>query len=99
MPVLKNFSRIAALVAVAAALVAATAVATAAPPTTGQHSISITASPATVTFSKPTTISGTFSGAETASQKIALEANEYPYTAGFKQVQKGTTNADGTYKF
>ena len=67
-----------------------------APP--GQNAVTIAANPATVTFGRPTTISGQVTGPGNAGVEVELEANPAPFTGGFKNAGvKATTNATGAY--
>lgn len=60
--------------------------------------LSIAASNRTVTFGRPTTISGTLSGPNRAGAVVRLEENPFPYTAGFKNTTlTATTDAAGKY--
>ena len=68
----------------------------AAPP--GQNAVTIAASPARVTFGRPTTISGQVTGSGNAGVEVELESNPAPFTGGFKNAGvKATTNATGAY--
>ena len=67
-----------------------------APP--GQNAVTIAANPSTVTFGRPTTISGQVTGPDNANVEVELESNPAPFTAGFKNAGvKATTNAAGNY--
>lgn len=60
--------------------------------------ITIAASKRTVTFGRPTTISGTLTGAPNAGVAVTLEENPHPYTGGFKPTGlTATTDASGNY--
>ena len=67
-----------------------------APP--GGNAVTIAAAPSTVTFGRPTTISGQVTGPDNAGVEVELESNPAPFTAGFKNAGvKATTNAAGNY--
>jgi hypothetical protein len=67
-------------------------------PPGAQNTVSIKASPAAVTFGKPTAISGQVTGPDNAGIEVTLEENQYPYTGGFKPTTvTGTTSATGAY--
>jgi hypothetical protein len=76
-----------------AGLAALPAVALAAKPAPG--TVSITASPATVTFGNATTVSGTTS----PNTSVTLRADSAPFGGGFAQVATTTSNATGAYSF
>ena len=63
-----------------------------------QNAVTIAAAPTTVTFGRPTTISGQVSGPNNAGQQVTLEQNPYPFTAGFSNTTvTAVTNATGGY--
>lgn len=65
-------------------------------PTT--NALTIAASNRTVTFGRPTTISGTLTGPNSAGAVVTLEENPAPYTGQFKSTGlTATTSATGTY--
>lgn len=65
-------------------------------PTTS--ALTIAASNRTVTFGKPTTISGSLTGPNNAGVVVTLEENPAPYTGTFKSTGlKATTDATGKY--
>lgn len=96
---LTDFRLVAALTTLGAAATMGATVATAAPPVVGAHSITLAARPATITYLRSTQLTGTFSGAETASQKVTLESTDFPFTAPFSRVASTTTSATGSFAF
>ena len=67
-----------------------------APP--GQNAVTIATNPRSVTFGRPTTISGQVTGQGNAGVEVVLESNPAPFTGGFKNTGvKATTNATGAY--
>jgi hypothetical protein len=64
----------------------------------GRNAVTIAAAPPTVTFGRPTTISGQVTGPDNANVEVTLEENPHPFTGGFKATAvKTTTNATGAY--
>ena len=78
---------------VAVVLAAVPAVALAAKP--APKSVTIAASPATITFSHAATISGTTAPNVT----VTLRADPYPFNGSFAQVATATSSATGAYSF
>lgn len=69
-----------------------------APPGNQQNAITIAAAPTTVTFTRPTTISGKLTGPGSGGVQVTLEENPYPFTGGFKATNlTATTTATGDY--
>jgi hypothetical protein len=63
-------------------------------------SVAIVGIPNPVTFGDPTYIEGTLSGTGGANHEVALEANPFPYTGGFKVVgNPEITNSVGGFSF
>jgi hypothetical protein len=63
-------------------------------------SLAIAGAPNPVVFGSPFLIDGTLSGTDAANHAIALQANPYPYTAGFATVgNPELTNASGGFSF
>jgi hypothetical protein len=63
-------------------------------------SLAILSSPNPVTFGGSVTIQGTLSGTDNANRAVVLQANPFPYTAGFQSVgNPGLTLANGEFKF
>ena len=60
--------------------------------------VTIAASPATVTFGRPTTIAGQVAGSG-AGVKLQLDESPFPFTGPFKTAASGTTGATGAYSF
>ncbi len=66
--------------------------------TPSKNTVSIKATPGSVTFGRATTIAGQVAGAKTAGVRVTLEANPYPYTSGFKPTPlTTTTTTTGAY--
>jgi len=62
--------------------------------------LAITAAPNPVPFGAPVTIEGTLSGTGSAGAVVHLQANPFPYTAGFADVgNPEVTLADGSFAF
>jgi hypothetical protein len=60
----------------------------------------VSATPSSVVFGSPVTVSGTLSGTGSANHQLVLLANTFPFLAGFKNL--GTqllTDADGAFSF
>ncbi|HLH13554.1 MAG TPA: hypothetical protein VKV16_02105 [Solirubrobacteraceae bacterium] len=63
-------------------------------------SLAIAGSPNPVVFGSAFLVEGTLSGTGSASHAIALQANPFPYTAGFQTVgNPELTNANGSFSF
>jgi hypothetical protein len=63
-------------------------------------SLAIAGSPNPVVFGSPFLLEGTLSGTGAANHAIALQANPYPYTAGFRTVgNPELTNSAGGFSF
>jgi hypothetical protein len=61
---------------------------------------SITSSPNPVTFGDTLLVEGTLSGTGSAGHAVVLQANPFPYTAGFATIgNPELTNANGTFEF
>jgi hypothetical protein len=90
-------------VALAAALAAsAGGAAPAKPPGPGAHAATLSATPAAVTFARPTTLAGKITGAGNAGVSVTLQQNPYPFTGGYKNVPgvaAATTDANGNFAF
>ena len=72
--------------------------ATPAPGAPAANALTIAASNRTVTFGRPTTISGTLTGPNNAGVVVTLEENPAPYTGAWKSTGlKATTTATGAY--
>jgi len=66
--------------------------------TASKNTVSIKATPHSVTFGRATTIAGQVTGPNSAGIKVTLEANPYPYTSGFKPTSLSTTTSTtGSY--
>jgi hypothetical protein len=64
----------------------------------GANAVTIAATPRTVTFGRPTTISGQVTGSGNGGVEVTLEENPHPFTGGFKATNvKATTNPNGNY--
>lgn len=62
--------------------------------------VSLIATPNPVPFAKPTTLQGILSGTGNAGRAVVLQANPFPYTAGFTNVGNAqVTNAQGQFFF
>jgi hypothetical protein len=68
------------------------------PPVTSS-SLTIQASPNTITFGEATTISGKLSDSSSPGSAVTLEANPAPFTAGFQNVAATNADANGIYSF
>jgi len=65
-----------------------------------QNTVTISATPSTLTFGGSTTIAGQVTGPGNAGVQISLEANPFPYTGGFKPTGLSTTTSlTGAYSF
>jgi hypothetical protein len=63
-------------------------------------SLQILASPNPVLFGATATVQGTLSGTGNANREVVLQANEFPFTAGFHNIGNGElTNATGSFSF
>lgn len=63
-----------------------------------KNSVSISAIPPTITWGHTANIAGSVTGPGKAGQTVTLEANPYPYTAGFKPTgATTTTSSSGAY--
>jgi hypothetical protein len=63
-------------------------------------SLAILASPNPVVFGGPITVQGTLSGTNNASRQVVLQANSFPFTAGFQNVgNPEVTNSTGGFTF
>lgn len=63
-------------------------------------SIAIVGVPNPVIFGNPFTVEGTLSGTGAASREVVLQANPFPYLAGFQDVGNAeVTSADGGFSF
>jgi hypothetical protein len=63
-------------------------------------SLAILASPNPVVFGGAVTVQGTLSGTNNASRQVVLQANQFPFTAGFQNVgNKQLTGPTGTFSF
>ncbi|HEX3434052.1 MAG TPA: hypothetical protein VHT25_08330, partial [Solirubrobacteraceae bacterium] len=63
-------------------------------------SLAILSAPNPVPFGGTVTIQGTLSGTDNANRPVVLQANPFPYTAGFQSVgNPGLTLANGEFKF
>lgn len=63
-------------------------------------SLAIVGSPNPAVFGSPFTVEGTLSGTGAANHEVVLQANQYPYTAGFKQLGNAeVTNSIGGFSF
>jgi hypothetical protein len=63
-------------------------------------SVAIAGTPDPIVGGKPFTIQGTLSGTEAANHDVALQADPFPYTAGFTDVgNPQLTNTFGGYEF
>jgi hypothetical protein len=63
-------------------------------------SLAILGSPDPVFFQAPLTVQGTLSGTDNASTPVVLQANPFPYTAGFANVgNPELTSATGSFSF
>jgi hypothetical protein len=60
--------------------------------------LTIGASPKTITFARSSVISGQLGGSDSAAKTIRLEENPYPFK-GFKQTATTQTDASGFYSF
>jgi hypothetical protein len=72
------------------------------PPTPGGNAATLAAKPASVTFGRPTTLTGHVTGSGNSGVTVSLEQNPYPYTGGFKNVPgvaNATTDANGNFTF
>lgn len=60
----------------------------------------VSATPSTVVFGSPVTVSGTLSGTGSASHQLVLLANTFPFLAGFKNLATPLlTDAGGAFSF
>lgn len=67
-------------------------------PPAAQNTVTISATPASVTFGNATLIKGSVTGPANAGVQVTLEASEYPYTSGFKPTGlTTTTTSTGAY--
>jgi hypothetical protein len=63
-------------------------------------SVAIVASPNPVTFGGPVTIAGTLSGTGNGGRTVVLQANQFPFTAGYHQFGNAElTSATGGFSF
>jgi hypothetical protein len=63
-------------------------------------SLQITSTPNSVTFGQPFLVEGNLSGTGAAGHEVILEANPYPFTAGFHTIgNPELTNAAGAFSF
>ncbi len=63
-------------------------------------SLAILASPNPVPYGGTVTIQGTLSGTDNANREVVLQANPFPYTAGFQNIgNPELTNAQGGFSF
>ena len=63
-------------------------------------SLQILSSPNPVLFGGPITVQGTLSGTESAGRAVVLQANQFPFTAGFQNVgNPELTTATGSFSF
>jgi hypothetical protein len=84
------------LIAVATALLAAPAAVQAAKP--APATLTLGAAPATVTFGKPTTLTGKLTSTKSvAGQKIDIQADTAPFDGVYKTVATATTDAAGNF--
>jgi hypothetical protein len=74
---------------------------TAAPGTTqpGSNAITLTATPASVTFGRATTLAGKVTGQGNGGVSVSLEQDAFPFTSGFKALTGATTDANGNFSF
>jgi hypothetical protein len=62
--------------------------------------LSLVATPNPVPFGKPTTVQGILSGTGNVNRQVVLQANAFPYTAGFADVTNAqATNTSGQFFF
>ena len=85
--------------AAGAGLAAATGTAVAQKPPRGDSSVTIAASPTTVTFGKATTISGRAAGRDAAGAEITLQGDIFPFEGDFRRFREVVAGATGTYSF
>lgn len=63
-------------------------------------SVSLATSPSPVVFGNPFYVEGTLAGTGNANHEVVLQANPFPYTAGFQTVgNPEVTNANGGFEF
>ncbi len=63
-------------------------------------SLQILSSPNPVPFGGPVTVQGTLSGTENANRAVVLQANAFPFTAGFQSIgNPELTNPTGSFIF
>jgi hypothetical protein len=63
-------------------------------------SLAIAGVPNPVTFGSPLLVEGTLSGTGSANHEVELQANSFPYTAGFQAIgNPEVTSATGTFSF
>jgi hypothetical protein len=63
-------------------------------------SLAIFASPNLTSYGGPVTIQGTLSGTDNAGREVVLQANPFPYAAGFANIgNPELTNASGSFSF
>ena len=68
------------------------------PPPAPQNTMTMTATPAAVTFGKPVAIAGQVNGPGNANVEVILEENPFPFTGQFRNTPVTTrTNATGGY--
>jgi hypothetical protein len=68
------------------------------PPAAPQNTVTITVTPALVTFGRPVAIAGQISGPDSGNVEVTLEESPFPFTAGFRQTSVvGRTTATGAY--
>jgi hypothetical protein len=87
-----------------AATIAASAgaAATAKPPAQGGNAATLAATPAAVTFGRPTTLAGKLTGSGNSGVTVALQQDPFPYTGHFKNVPgvaDATTDPNGNFAF
>jgi hypothetical protein len=83
------------LLAIAATLLTPAAVQAAKP---APQTLTLGATPAAVTFGKPTTLSGALAGGKSvAGQTVSIQADEAPFEGGFTNVATATTDAAGNW--
>jgi hypothetical protein len=70
-------------------------------PAAGQQAsgVTIKATPRTVTFGKPTAISGTVTGKNAAGATVDLEQSPFPFSSPFARLTTGSADQAGNYAF
>jgi hypothetical protein len=89
--------RISLLIALAAVVLPTTAVQAAKPPKTSA-TLTLLATPTSVTFGKPTTLTGKLAGAKTnAGQTVDIQADTAPFEGSYATVASVVTDANGNF--